>query len=429
MKYSIPYGRKFLEVDTRGSKVVFEGRMTNIAPVADIKAELLKALDSPIASPPLAELARGKKNIIFLVEDNTRETPLDILLPIVADYLNEHGIPDGAISFLTAPGTHRVMTQEEILEKLGAEIVRRFKIEQHDATDGSLIEDLGEIDIEGYKLPVHINRRALEADLLIGVGNIVPHSDAGFSGGAKIVQPGVCDFITTQATHRAAGFCKDIPLGVLEDNPCRAGIDAVGKMARLAFIINVVKNQEGDVAGIFCGDYIEAHRAGSELAKKSFCVEMDELADIVIASSYPADIDYWQGIKGVTSAYFAVKPGGVIILASPCYEGMAHNHPLYEQWLAAPIEEVRKGIMEASPYDTDTDIISAVVALDGCRARERAKIYMVSEGLTPEQIRGICYTPAGSLQEALDAALAEKPDATIGLLPQGGISLPILKRS
>ena len=156
---------------------------------------------------------------------------------------------------------------------------------------------------------------------------------------------------------------------------------------------------------------------------------MDELADIVIASSYPADIDYWQGIKGVTSAYFAVKPGGVIILASPCYEGMAHNHPLYAQWLASPIEEVRKGIMEASPYDTDTDIISAVVALDGCRARERAKIYMVSEGLTPEQIRGICYTPAKTIQEALDAAIAAKPDATIGLLPLGGISLPVLKRS
>lgn len=429
MKYSIPYGSKFLEVDTRGNKVVFEGKMTNIAPVADIKEELLKALRAPIASPSLAELAQGKKNILFLVEDNTRETPLDILLPIVVDYLNDNGIPDEAISFLTAPGTHRVMTQEEVRAKLGDEIVRRFKVEQHDATDSSLIADLGELDVEGYKLPVRINKLALEADLLIGVGNIVPHSDAGFSGGAKIVQPGICDFVTTQATHRAAGFCADIPLGVLDNNPCRAGIDAVGKIAKLAFIINVVKNQEGEVAGIFCGDYIEAHRAGSELARKSFCIEMDELADIVIASSYPADIDYWQGIKGVTSAYFAVKPGGVIILASPCYEGMAHNHPLYAQWLAAPIEEVRKGIMEASPYDTDTDIISAVVALDGCRARERAKIYMVSEGLTPEQIRGICYTPAKTIQEALDAAIAAKPDATIGLLPLGGISLPVLKRS
>ena len=429
MKYSIPYGSKFLEVDTRGNKVVFEGKMTNIAPVADVKEELLKALRAPIASPSLAELAQGKKNILFLVEDNTRETPLDILLPIVVDYLNDNGIPDEAISFLTAPGTHRVMTQEEVRAKLGDEIVRRFKVEQHDATDSSLIANLGELDVEGYKLPVRINKLALEADLLIGVGNIVPHSDAGLSGGAKIVQPGICDFVTTQATHRAAGFCADIPLGVLDNNPCRAGIDAVGKIANLAFIINVVKNQEGEVAGIFCGDYIEAHRAGSELARQSFCIEMDELADIVIASSYPADIDYWQGIKGVTSAYFAVKPGGVIILASPCYEGMAHNHPLYAQWLASPIEEVRKGIMEASPYDTDTDIISAVVALDGCRARERAKIYMVSEGLTPEQIRGICYTPAKTIQEALDAAIAAKPDATIGLLPLGGISLPVLKRS
>ena len=147
MKYSIPYGSKFLEVDTRGNKVVFEGKMTNIAPVADVKEELLKALRAPIASPSLAELAQGKKNILFLVEDNTRETPLDILLPIVVDYLNDNGIPDEAISFLTAPGTHRVMTQEEVRAKLGDEIVRRFKVEQHDATDSSLIADLGELDV------------------------------------------------------------------------------------------------------------------------------------------------------------------------------------------------------------------------------------------------------------------------------------------
>lgn len=427
MRYSIPYGKTELLFDTRGARVLFTGEMTNLPAVADIRKELFRALDAPIASQPLAALAQGKKKILFLVEDNTRETPLNVILPIIVEYLNKAGVPDEAISFLTAPGTHRVMTDEEIRAKLGDEIVRRFKVAQHDATDASLIKDMGEIDVAGYKLPVHINRLALEADLLIGVGNIVPHSDAGFSGGAKIVQPGICDFVTTQATHRAAGFCHDIPLGMAEGNPCRAGIDAVGKAANLAFIINVVKNYNGEVAGIFCGDYLKAHRAGVEMAKRSFCIEMEEHADIVVASSYPADIDYWQGIKGLTSAYFAVKPGGVIILAAPCSEGMVHNHPLYAHWLASPIEEVIDAIKSSSPYDMETDVVAAVVALGSKRTLKRAKVYMVSEGLTEDEIKHIGYTPAHSVQEALDDALAEKPGATVGILPQGGISLPILK--
>ena len=427
MIHDIPYGKATLKFNTHDAKVLFTGEMTNLPAITDIQGELLRSLDTPIGSEPLASLAQGKKKILFLVEDNTRETPLDVILPIIVDYLNDAGIPDEAISFLTAPGTHRIMTDEEIRAKLGEEIVRRFKIVQHDATDESLIKDLGEIDVEGYKLPVHINKLALEADLLVGVGNIVPHSDAGFSGGAKIVQPGICDFVTTQATHRAAGFCPDIPLGMAEGNPCRAGIDAVGKAANLAFIINIVKNYNGDIAGIFCGDYLKAHRAGVEMAKKSFCIDMDEQADIVVASSYPADIDYWQGIKGLTSAYFAVKQGGAIILAAPCSEGMVHNHPLYAHWLASPLEDVLNAIKSSSPYDMDTDVIAAVVALGSRRTLKRAKVYMVSDGLTDEEIRNIGYIPAGSVQEALDAALAEKPDATVGILPQGGISLPILK--
>lgn len=427
MIYGIPYGKRSLEFDTREARVLFTGEMTNLPAVRDIKAELFKALDAPIGTEPLAAMAKGKKKIIFLVEDNTRETPLDILLPIIIEYLNNAGIGDEAISFLTAPGTHRLMTDGEIRAKLGDEIVRRFKIVQHDATDSSLIKDMGEIDVEGYKLPVHINRLALEADLLVGIGNIVPHSDAGFSGGAKIVQPGICDFVTTQATHRAAGFCPDIPLGMADGNPCRAGIEAVGKAANLAFIINVVKNYKGEVAGVFCGDYLKAHRAGVELARRSFSVEMDELADIVVASSSPADIDYWQGIKGLTSAYFAVKHGGAIILAAPCPEGMVHNHPLYAHWLASPMEDVVKAIKESSPYDMDTDVISAVVALGSRRTLNKAKVYMVSDGLSDEEIRAIGYIPAGSVQEALDAELAAKPGASVGILPQGGISLPILK--
>ena len=207
--------------------------MTNIPAVKDLKGELISALESPIGTLPLKELAKGRKNIVFLVEDNTRSTPLDIIMPIITDYLNKNGVPDSAMSFLTAPGTHRLMTDGEIVEKLGAEMVRRFKVVQHDANASEDMKDLGTVTAGDYKIPVHVNKYALEADLLVGIGNIVPHCDAGYSGGAKILQPGVCDFVTTSATHAAAGFCPDIPLGMADGNPCRMGLEEVAKIAKL----------------------------------------------------------------------------------------------------------------------------------------------------------------------------------------------------
>lgn len=328
MRYDIPYGDRKEYFDAPQGSVIFEGKMTNIPAVKDFKGELISALESPIGTPPLKELTVGRKNIVFLVEDNTRSTPLDIIMPIITDYLNENGVPDNAMSFLTAPGTHRLMTDEEIIQKLGAEMVRRFKVVQHDANASEDMKDLGTVTAGDYKIPVHVNKYALEADLLVGIGNIVPHCDAGYSGGAKILQPGVCDFVTTSATHAAAGFCPDIPLGMADGNPCRMGMEEVAKIAGLAFIVNTVKNYEGEISGIFAGDFIKAHREGVKLAKISYSISVPEPADIVIVSSSPSDMDYWQACKGTSCAYFAVKEGGVMIFAAPCTEGLAHNHPV-----------------------------------------------------------------------------------------------------
>jgi nickel-dependent lactate racemase len=407
--------------------------------LSDFERALRDALDKPIGTPALKELARGKKNILFLVEDATRSTPLDRIIPIVTDYLNRNGIPDSAISFLTAPGTHRVMTEREIEKKLGAETVRRFKIYQHDAFVAEDIADLGAVEFSvsenagngdsriPVRIPVHVNRRVLAADLVVGLGSIVPHSDAGFSGGAKILQPGVCDFVTTSATHAAAGLCPDIPLGMAEGNPCREGIEAVARKVGLAFILNVVQNYEGEPAGVFAGDFIEAHRAGVALSRISFSVDIPRLADIVIVSSSPADMDYWQANKALSCAYFTVKEGGTIIFAAPCHEGLAHNHPRFREWLALPLSEALRRLRAADPADAEADVVSAVLAVCNCRVRDRARIFFVGEGLTDEDLRALQYKRRATVQDALDEALREKPDAVVGILPKGGISLPAVR--
>ena len=427
MRYDIPYGDRKEYFDAPQGSVIFEGKMTNIPAVKDFKGELISALESPIGTPPLKELAVDRKNIVFLVEDNTRSTPLDIIMPIITDYLNKNGVPDSAMSFLTAPGTHRLMTDGEIVEKLGAEMVRRFKVVQHDANASEDMKDLGTVTAGDYKIPVHVNKYALEADLLVGIGNIVPHCDAGYSGGAKILQPGVCDFVTTSATHAAAGFCPDIPLGMADGNPCRMGMEEVAKIAGLAFIVNTVKNYEGEISGIFAGDFIKAHREGVKLAKISYSISVPEPADIVIVSSSPSDMDYWQACKGTSCAYFAVKEGGVMIFAAPCTEGLAHNHPRFREWLSLPMDEVLRRLAAASPEDVEADMVSAVLSVCNCRARDKAKIFCVSDGLSKEDLAAMQYTPFPSVQAALDEAMRLIPGATIGIIPKGGISLPVIE--
>lgn len=426
MQCRIPYGSAWINFAVPDKSLLFNGEMAVLPPLPDLEEAVLQSLDHPLGTPPLCDLARGKRDILFLVEDSTRTTPLHRILPVVADYLNRCGVPDSAMSCLTAPGTHRLMTDAEIEAKVGAEIKARLKIFQHDATATHEIEDIGTIHVGDCRIPVHINRRVLAADLLVGLGNIVPHCDAGFSGGAKILQPGVCDFVTTAATHAAAAFCSDIPLGLLEHNPCREGMEAVASKVGLGFIINVVKNCSDEVVGLFSGDFVEAHRAGAALSVRSFKVEIPGRADIVVISSSPADLDYWQAGKGVTTSYFAVREGGIVILAAPCPEGLAHNHPRLREWLALPHHEILRRLRNFDPEDTDADVIAAVIASCNSRARERAQIFVVSDGLSEEDVKALGFTRFRSVQSALDEALAQRPRASIGVIPRGGIALPIV---
>lgn len=428
MRMSIPYGKGRQEFDVPEERLCFGGRSRSVAPLRDIGTAVMEQLDDPTGTPPLRELAQGKRNIVILIEDNTRNTPLRVILPVLVGYLNRHGVRDENISFLTAPGTHRVMTEEEVREKIGSEMFRRFRVEQHDATRAEDMVDLGYVTAGDYNVPVEVNRKALEADLLIGLGDIVPHSDAGFSGGAKIVQPGICGFATTSATHLAAALLPDIPLGLME-NPCRTGMEKVAEKAGLAFILNTVRNLDGEVAGVFGGDFIEAHRKGAALSEKAYSVDVPAPADIVIVSSFPCDIDYWQAEKGLISAYFAVKEGGIVIFAAPCTEGLAHNHPKFREWLSLPLAEIVEKARTMDPEDTGADLVAADLAVCNSRAREKAGIFIVTDGLSDEDIGILGYERFESVREALREAFGRIPGGTVGVLPNGGVSLPVFPRS
>ncbi len=400
--------------------------MGEFSKLDNVEEVILDGLDNPIGCDPLKNQVDEDYKILILIDDNTRITPADKILPVLVDYLMENGINKDNIEILTAPGTHRIMTEDEIIEKVGEYIYKTIKISQHDYNDEESLIDLGIVEAGGIKIPVHVNKKAHEVDYIIGLGNIIPHSDAGFSGGGKIVQPGICGSATTSATHIAGALMDEIPLGKIEDNSCREGIEKVAELVGLKFIINVVMNTDEEIVGVFAGDFIKAHREGSKLSKKVFGVEIPEEADIVVVSSHPCDIDYWQGEKGLVSAYFSVKENGYIVFIAPCYEGMEHNHPKLREWAQLTYDEAKKDVERISFHDKESDLVAADIAMANSRVREKANIIIISEGLTDAEIDILGYTRFNDLQTALDYLLEKNPDAKIGVLPRGGDCLPFI---
>jgi nickel-dependent lactate racemase len=424
-RVELPYGETSIAAEVPADRIVFAGEMETLPEIADFAATLRARLAAPIGTPPLHDLAAGKQKVVVLVEDATRTTPVARILPVLFDALNEAGVSDEHIEILTAPGTHRVMTDEEIRAKVGDEACGRVRISQHDYRVAESLVDLGEIGAGDYTIPVQVNRTAMDADLLIGLGNIIPHCGAGYSGGAKIVQPGVCGFATTAATHVTATLLPEIPLGWV-DSPCRRGMEEVARTVGLAFIINVVQDPHHRVVEIVAGDLLDAHRAGVEVSRRAWGVPVPEPADIVIVSSYPADIDWWQGEKGLIAAYFAVKKGGVIVFCTPCPEGLEHNHPRLRDWLKTSFAEGIELVKAADPSDPEADLIAADLGVDNAKIREKASILLVSDGLADDDIALLGYERHPDLQAAVDRALEMVPDGTIGLLPYGGDCLPVV---
>ena len=424
-RVELPYGAGSISAEVPAERIVFTGEMERLPEVEDFAATLRAHLAAPTGTPPLRELAAGKQRVVVLVEDATRTTPVARILPVLFDHLNEAGVSDEHIEILTAPGTHRLMTEEEIRLKVGDEACGRVAISQHDYRDADALVDLGEISAGDYTIPVHVNRTAVDADLLIGLGNIIPHCGAGYAGGAKIVQPGVCGFATTAATHVTATLLPEIPLGEV-DTPCRRGMEQVARTVGLDFIINVVQDPQHRVVEIVAGDLLDAHRAGVEVSRRAWGVPIPEPVDIVVVSSYPADIEWWQGEKGLIAGYFAVKEGGVIVFATPCPEGLEHNHPKLRFWLGTTFAEGIELIRAADPSDPEADLIAADLGVDNAKIREKARILLVSDGLADDDVALLGYERHADLQAAVDRALELAPGGTIGLLPYGGDCLPVV---
>jgi nickel-dependent lactate racemase len=383
-------------------------------PVVDPAAALESALDHPINSPPLVELARGKSSAAISVCDITRPAPNRLTLPPLLQRLEQAGIPRENITVLIATGLHRPATDSEIREICGDQIASAYRVVNHNARDLSSHRSLGRT-VSGT--PVYIDERFIAADLHITLGFIEPHLMLGYSGGRKLVAPGLAAQETIKILH-SPRFMRDARAveGSIEDNPLHRELLEIARIARHDFLLDVALTRDRAIAGVFAGNPEEAHRRGVSFVSQVLLETLDEPVDAAIttAAGYPLDLTFYQSIKGVTAAAHVVKPGGSILLVGACQEGA--GAPEFQRML-------HSGLSDAQFLDR---IQSAPVEIDQWQLEKlalvttRRRLLWYVPGLPSEfhsNLWGRSFPTAAAAVHELVATLPT--GANIAVIPEG----------
>lgn len=373
------------------------------------------ALNNPINSLPLCELAKSKKHIVIISSDHTRPVPSHITMPILLEEIRKYN-KDVKITILIATGMHRPTTHEELVNKYGEKIVKEEEIVIHNAYEDSDMTFKGILPSGGE---LWVNKLVDEADLLISEGFIEPHFFAGFSGGRKSVLPGIASKKTVLWNHNAKFIAnKNSRAGNLEDNPIHKDMLFAAKQVKLAFILNVVINGEKKIIKAFAGDLEQAHKHGCELVKEIAQVK-PIYSDIVITTNggYPLDQNIYQTVKGMTAGEACVNKGGVIIICSSCADGTGGDF-FYKLLADNPSAEVAyQKLNDVDPKDTEFDQWEAQIL---ARILCKANVIIVSDKCDPKIITSMHIKHAYTLEEALEKARSiVGKDKKITVIPDG----------
>lgn len=423
--YLIPYGNKNLFFHDYEEKVIFYAEPLQPATLQDSDALIDHALNNPIASTPLRNLVKTGDKVAILIDDITRPTPRKKLIAAILRQLNT--IYELKISIIIALGTHRPMTQEEISQDLG-EIYEKYPVINIDYRDNDRFVQVGTMP---DNTPIEVYKEILDADFLIGVGNIVPHIAAGWGGGAKIVMPGVCSKTTTDAVHMLSLLQQNlIKTSGSTENLFRTTMETLASKVGLSFIVNTVIDHERNIRGVFAGDFIEAHRKGVEFAKTVLCPEISEKADILIVSANPANADFWQGAKPYIFAHTAVKQAGVMIFLLSAEEGLCGSAPAHQCAMRQYYDKSEDEIKKVLNQEDVSDKLGVAEAYIRIQTEGICKTILISEGLSETDATLLGFEKADSLDSAVKSARSIMGEnATIGIIPHGGDVLCRLKEA
>ncbi|MBA7511959.1 Lactate racemase [subsurface metagenome] len=379
---------------------------------------LKNLLKNPINCPSLKELIFQKKaqKILIIVNDITRPTPYEVILPSLLDELHQIGIKKENITFMVATGIHRSNSPEEIKEMFGENIFSAYQFMNHDCDDPHL-KDLGNLK-SGNKL--WVDPMVSDIDFIITTGVIVPHYFAGFSGGRKSILPGICGRKTIEANH-ANMVHPDARAGNLEGNPVHGEMQEAAEKVGVDFNINVVTDENHQIIEIVAGELLASWQQGVEMCKQTYICPIEKKADVVIASTggYPKDINVYQAQKALDNAYQAVKSGGTIILIAECSEG--YGETTFKNW-----------IEEANSPDDIIKRLKNKFVLGGHKAYSIAKLtkeveVILISSLPQDKVRQLFFISMENISQAIEYVqdkYGENFQAYI--LPSGNTVLPQL---
>ncbi|MDR1827068.1 MAG: nickel-dependent lactate racemase [Methylobacteriaceae bacterium] len=380
------------------------------------------AVKNPEGTPPLVEMlrARAPKSVVVIVNDVTRPTPYDVILPPLLNAFSEAGVTDEQVTFLVATGVHDVHTDAQNREFYGDAIVDRFKVVSHNAEARGTHTLFGKV-ISGYDF--WVNTLAVEADFLITVGVVMPHYFAGYSGGRKSILPGVVGKETVEKNHaRMVELMDNLP--PIDENPVSLEMIDAARKVGVDFILNVVMNDRKEVVSIHAGDLVKAWRSAVTVSASIFEVPFDKQVDICItcASGYPRDINAYQAQKALDHADRITRPGGTIVLAAEC--PMGYGERVFEEWMSRGwtprqvMEEVKRHF-----------VIGGHKAYGFAKVAAEKEYWLISS-FNERDTQRLYAKKAATVQEAVDAAFVRHgPQASCVYMPQGSVSLPVLRQA
>ncbi len=414
---TFPYGKERLSCSLAEDELVgvLTSAIEEYVPEADEVELVHRAMQTPIESKRLSELAVGRQNVVIIASDHTRPVPSKVIIPAMLTEIRK-GNPNADITILIATGCHRGTTREELVSKFGQEIVDNERIYVHDCDEREKLVSIGTLPSGG---DCEVNTIAMDADLLVAEGFIEPHFFAGFSGGRKSVLPGIAGRGTVLANHCSEFIAHESArTGVLQNNPIHEDMLWAAKTANLQYIVNVVLNAEKKVIYAVAGDVEQAHKRGTDFLS-SLCGAKAVPADIVISTNggYPLDQNVYQAVKGMTAAEATVKEGGVIIMLAKAGDGIGGDHFYHQLADEADIGKTMQTFLARGRRETVPDQWQTQIML---RVLMRAKVIFVSE-LADELVEQMHMIPAHSIEQALVQAkeLLGKQDVTITAIPDG----------
>ena len=385
---------------------------------------LADALTHPVGAETLAGALAGKRKVLIVSDDHHRPTPVRDMLPPVLAEIGRAGIPDRSVEIIMALGSHRAMSDSEMCQKLGSDIVDRFRVTNHEWTNPQNLYFAGRV---APGIDVWVNRKMRDFDFILGLGQIMPMDVCGFTGGCNIIIPGLCGPKTSADFHWVrVGIPAEEVLGKRE-NPIREAIDNSAMTAGLNAILNVVLDGHGKICGAVYGHPVEAHRKGVPLALEAHTVTLPEKADIVVADGFPFDIEFWQVNKALDNASVAVRDGGVIIIVSPCYEGLSVTH---EKDIRRVGYRSKQEILRFVEEGKFTHRVAAVHMIQVAEAtfEKHVTCILVTEGIPADVIRQVNLEYAPDPQSALAMAFARLGrDASVAVLNRASETLPLIQ--